>query len=217
MHFTPKALRLFNQDSKSVYIYPDISSLTNNLEHTFAWFTTLTNINNSAYDETFKYLVLGTITETSSNITRFFNAFRTFALDFIKDPNNLTVLSYHRANGLRIPNAVDGSGQLKPTANQSTQNRRPVGIVFAKLQANIQYNITGIDKPNAETFLFTFYVRVKNEEIDVSNDRGNNAPNFISFSSPSNWVSDGNKRTFLKCISSQKQSKSHSPSKRHQM
>ena len=200
MHFTPKALRQFTQDSKSVYVYPDISSLTNNLERTFAWFTTLTNINNSAYDETFKYLVLGTITETSSDITSFFNAFRSFALDYIKNPANLTVLSYHSTNGLRIPSAIDGSGQLKPTENQSTQNRRPAGIVFAKLQANIKYEITGIDNPNAEAFPFTFYVRVKTEEINVTNDRGNNVPNFISFSGPSNWVSGNNKAEYLACI-----------------
>ena len=113
MHFMPKDLRLFSQDNKSIYIYPNISLLTNNLERIFVWFTTLTNINNSAYDETFKYLVLGTITETSSDITSFFNAFCTFALDYIKDHKNLTVLSYHGANGLHIPSTVDGSGQLE--------------------------------------------------------------------------------------------------------
>ena len=154
----PKALRLFSQDNKSMYVYPDISSLTNNLKRTFAWFTTHTNINNSAYNETFKYLVLGTITETSSDITSFFNVFCSFALDFIKDPKNLTVLSYHGANRLRIPSAVDGSGQLKKTKNQSTQSRCLAGIMFAKLQANIKYEITGIDSPNSELFPFTFYV-----------------------------------------------------------
>ena len=112
MHFTPKALRLFSQDNKIVYVYPNIISLTNNLECTLAWFTILTNINNSAYDKTLKYLVLGTITETSSDIKSFFNTFRTFTLDFIKDPKNLTVLSYHGANRLRIPSTVHGSGQL---------------------------------------------------------------------------------------------------------
>ena len=132
MHFTPKALRLFSEDNKSVYVYPDISFLTNNLECTFAWFTTLTNINNSAHDETFKYLVLGTITKTLSDITSFSNAFHSFALDFIKDPKNLRVLSFHGANGLRIPSAVDRSGQLNKTKDQSTQSRRPAGIMFAK-------------------------------------------------------------------------------------
>ena len=194
-----KALRLFSQDNKSVYVYPDISLLTNNLEHTFAWFTTLTNINNSAYDEIFKFLVLGTITETSSDITSFFNTFRTFVLDFIKDPN-FTVLSYHRTNRLRIPGAVDGSGQLKKTKNQSTQSRRPAGIVFAKLQANVKYKITGINNPNSELFSFTFYIQVKNKEINVSKDRGNNVANFISFNGLLDWVSGNNKTTYLDCI-----------------
>ena len=94
------------------------------------------------------YATLGKITETSSDITSFFNAVCSIALEFIRDPKNLTVLSYHGANGLRIPSTVDGSGQFKETDCQSTANRCPVGIVFAKLQANIKYEITGINNPN---------------------------------------------------------------------
>ena len=72
--------------------------------------------------------------------------------------------------------------------------------MFAKLQANIKYEITGIVNPNSELFPFTFYVRVKSKEIDVSNDRGNNVANFISFNGPSDWVSGNDKTAYLKCI-----------------
>ena len=72
--------------------------------------------------------------------------------------------------------------------------------MFAKLQTNIKYEITGIDNPNSELFPFTFYVLVKNKEINVSNNRGNNVPNFISFNGPSDWVSGNNKTTYLDCI-----------------
>ena len=41
---------------------------------------------------------------------------------------------------------------------------------------------------------------MKNEEINVSSDRGNNVANFISFNGPSDWVSGNNKTTYLNCI-----------------
>ena len=41
---------------------------------------------------------------------------------------------------------------------------------------------------------------MNNKEIDVSNNKGNNVPNFISFNGPSDWVSCKDKTMYLSCI-----------------
>jgi hypothetical protein len=112
------------------------------------------------------------------------NEFKNAAFDFIKVNTNLTLISYHNAQGGIINDALDAAGQLMPIQNGAINTCRPNGICFAKVRASI--NLTDLDD-TIGIIPTKHFIRLPTNNSVVNNAAGN--PRTLhTFDGPSDWL-----------------------------
>jgi hypothetical protein len=128
--------------------------------------------------------ILAGITHTAPLVSVLQSKFVVFAKTAIRQAGDLEVLSYHSRNGCIMNNVTLDNGNLKPTENQRGANRRPTGIVYAKLSCDVLF--AEIDPTNTSTYPFSYFIRLPTEMRVVLNNQGNDT-NLTTFHGADNW------------------------------
>jgi hypothetical protein len=78
------------------------------------------------------------------------------------------------------------NGNLKPTNNQTGANRRPTGIMYAKLSYYVLF--AEMDPTNTSVYPFSYFIRLPTEMRVALNNQGNKT-NLNTFHGADNWHS----------------------------
>lgn len=188
--FTPKDLEAVSLDKTTIFLYPRITSDMEDAEKQYGLLVNKAALENSTIPIKTKLSALGQRTETSTIIGITQAQVIDHAQRFILTSKNFTVVSYHRATGKVIQNCLktDNSGTLKSYSNQSTANRRPADVLYAKLSTDISF--AAIDSTAVTIHPFTFYIRLQQETRTVQDNNGNDVI-LTTFFGPDDWVTRG--------------------------
>jgi hypothetical protein len=128
--------------------------------------------------------VLAGCTETTPLVSILQMWFIKHAGSYVKQSGIFNVLSYHGRNG-HIVNAMTDGGDLRPTQNVTNAARHPPGLIYVKVEADLQF--MDIDPSNNMIYPFSYFVCLYNEQAVVPNSTGNEL-SLNTFHGDDNWA-----------------------------
>jgi hypothetical protein len=171
MYFVPKenVPRTFGR--QTVYDYPELAPNMSSSEKTYGFMVTKAALEAAGIPFDQMLQILAGITRTAPLVTVLQSKFVDFAKNAIHQAGNFEVLSYHGCNRRIMNNVTLDNGNLKPTENQTGANRRPTGIMYAKLSCDVLF--AEIDPTNTSAYPFSYFIRLPTETRIVLNNQGN--------------------------------------------
>ena len=183
--FVPKHKVFLQIGRTNLYVYPSITPEMSNDERSLAFNINKTALQNAraiTYDQKINHM--GELLGCSNIIDIERNVYKNAAFDFLKQNQNLMMISYHNAQGAIINDALDITGALKPIIDGAINACRPDSVFFAKIKANI--DLTNLE-PSIALIPTTFFLRLPTSDIVVNNAAGN--PRTLhTFTGPSDWL-----------------------------
>jgi hypothetical protein len=131
--FVPKKKVLIQIGRVNLYVYPNVTPKMGDNERSLfcsIYKTALANARALSYNQKLNHI--GELLGCSNLVDIERNVFKNAAFDFIKVNTNLTLISYHNAQGGIINDALDAAGQLMPIQNSAINTCRPKGISSPK-------------------------------------------------------------------------------------
>lgn len=186
--FVPKDLIPITLDKTTVYVYPKITADMLQAEKMYGLLVTKNSLESANVPIKNKLMTLGHLTDSDTIIKILEARLIQYTKEFIKQPGNFQIISYHSSNGKVIKNCFDTSNNnkdLKAFNKCSATNRRPDGISYAKLSCDIKF--TDVD-PSCKTIQpFTYFVRL-NQETQTLKDDKNQDVEWTTFYGHGNWA-----------------------------
>jgi hypothetical protein len=184
--FVPQKKVTHTYGKTTIMVYPDTTASMGVHERSLAF-----NINKNAVKNAMninhqsKLQIMGEKHDCTNLIEVEIEQWTSFGLSFLKNPRNLTVISYHDFQGAAIPDAINANGELKPIANGAVNDCRPNHVVYAKVKGIMDFASLNDSKPC--TISATFFVRLQTTDHVVSNT-ANTPRNLHTFGGPSDWI-----------------------------
>jgi hypothetical protein len=168
--FIPKdnVSRTFGKHTVSVY--PEIENTMSHAEKSYAYMVTKSALEATTIPYDQKLQILVSITRTGPLVGVLQSKFLAIANDEIYKVGNFSVLAYHGRNGVTILPATLPNGDLRPTSGTTNALRCQPGILYAKLTCDLHF--TEADPENITAHPFTYFVRLPNEILTVTNSTG---------------------------------------------
>jgi hypothetical protein len=185
--FIPKKKVIFTHGKTTINVYPDITTDMGDHERSLAF-----NINKTAVQNAFalphasKLQILGEKHNCSNIIDVETEQWKSTGLAQLKDPVNLTIVSYHNAAGAMSNDATDNAGALKPLIDGAVANCRPPNIIYAKVKGIMDFSSLNKNKPLSLSA--TFFLRLPTDDIVINNAAGNPRTVLNTFNGPSDWL-----------------------------
>jgi hypothetical protein len=183
--FIPKNKVFLQIGRTNLYVYPSITPEMSNNERSLAFNINKTALQNAraiTYDQKINHM--GELLGCSNIIDIERSVYKNAAFDFLKQNQNLTMISYHNAQGAIINDALDVNGILKPVIDGAVNACRPDSVFFAKIKANI--DLTNLE-PSIALIPTTFFLRLPTSDVVINNAAGN--PRTLhTFTGPSDWL-----------------------------
>ena len=169
--FIPKDKFFLQIGRTNLYVYPSITPEMGNDERSLAFNINKTALQNAraiTYNQKINHMreLLG----CSNIIDIERSVYKNAAFDFLKQNQNLTMISYHNAQGAIINDALDINGILKPVIDGAVNACRPDSVFFAKIKANI--DLTTLE-PSIALIPTTFFLRLPTSDFVINNAVGN--------------------------------------------
>ena len=152
MSFIPKENVPCTFGRQTVYVYPELAADMSYSEKSYGFMVTKSSLESAGIPFDQMLQILAGITRTAPLVSVLQSKFNKFAKAAIRQAGNFEVLSYHGRNGRIINNATLDNGNLKPTDNQTNANRRPAGIMYAKLSCDVLF--ADINPTNTSAYPF---------------------------------------------------------------
>ena len=169
--FIPKKKVIHHHGKLSISLYPDITSGMKESEKTFAFNANKTAITNElALPYSAKLNIMGEKHNATNLVDVKSQQWKSFTFDQLKNPDNLSVLSYHNNAGTIINDCIDEHNNLKSIQDGAINQCRPNSIMYAKLEATINYQEL-YQSDQARNRTFQFFVRLP---MGTHNVRNNN-------------------------------------------
>ena len=183
--FIPKKKVIVQIGRTNLYVYPTVTADMTDDERSLAFNinkTALQNARSIPYDQKINHM--GELLGCSNLIDIERSVFKNAAFDFLKQNLNLTLASYHNAQGIIVNDALDAAGNLKPVQDGPINTCRPDNIFFAKIRSTV--NLANID-PSITTIPTIFFIRLPTNGQVINNAAGN--PRTLNtFDGPSDWL-----------------------------
>jgi hypothetical protein len=184
--FIPKSLVTRMYDRQSVEMYPTIEVDWPKPEKNYAFMTNSAALDAQTFSYSLKIQAMASSTGTEPLVGIMRAKFRSVAEAQVYQAGCFDVVSYHTSNGMSIMDAHTETLQLKACNNANNADRRPSGIMYAKLICNLSF--TAADPSNGRTIPFTYFVRLPVEIRTVQNGNGNDIE-LNTFHGPNDWAS----------------------------
>ncbi len=186
MSFVPKenVPRTFGR--QTVYVYPELAPDMSYSEKSYGFMVTKSALEAAGIPFDQMLQILAGITRTAPLVSVLQSKFINFAKNAIHQAGNFEVLSYHGRNGRIMNNVTLDNGNLKPTGDQTGANRRPAGIMYAKLSCDVLF--AEINPTNTSAYPFSYFIRLPTETRIVLNNQGNDT-NLNTFHGADHWHS----------------------------
>jgi hypothetical protein len=167
--FVPKENVSRTFGKQTVSVYPEIQPTMTHAEKSYAFMVTKSALEATTIPVDQKLQILAGITRTGPLVGVLQAKFIAIANTALSKVGNFSVLSYHSRNGVTIA-ATLPNGDLRPTQNATAAARRPAGVMFARLACDLRF--TEIDVDNTITHPFTYFVRLPNDDQEVTTSTG---------------------------------------------
>jgi hypothetical protein len=186
--FVPKPNQSFSVGKETIYVYPDLAPSMSLAEKSYGYMITKSALEAVDSPIRTKLQVLADCTSTTPLVGILQTpCYIQHASLYIKRAGIFHVISYHGRNGRIINTATLENGNLLPLDDQTNANRRPNGLIYAKIEADVQF--MDIDPKNKAIHPFSFFVRLNNEAVEVVSSTGN--PIILNtFHGPDDWASN---------------------------
>jgi hypothetical protein len=183
--FVPKKKVVHMHGKTSLSMYPYTTSTMLDHELSLAFNINKTAVQNAlALPHGSKLLVMGEKHNCSNLIDVETAQWKASAFEQLKDPSNLTIISYHDHTGTVINDCFDAAGDLKALADGAAADLRPAGIMFAKVRATIDFQELDLTAPE---IISTFFLRLGMEDRNITLANGQ-IRNINTFTGPSGWL-----------------------------
>jgi hypothetical protein len=162
--FVPKDNVSLNLGKTTIYVYPHISEEMWNNEKAYSFLVNKLSLESADANPKVRLQSLSDLTETTgtTSLVGILQARHVdHALSFIRRAQSFTVRSYHRPNGLIIPNCSDADANLLLTDDQPDTSRRPADIQYVKSACDVTFH--DLTLGNTQLYPFTFFVRLHME------------------------------------------------------
>jgi hypothetical protein len=183
--FVPKPNLSFSLGKETIYVYPNLVPSMSLAEKSYGFMVTISALEAVESPIKTKLQVLAGCTSTAPLVSILQAMFIKHAHGYIRRADFFSVLSYHGRNGHIVPTATMDNGDLRPVDNQTNANRRPAGLIYAKIETDLQFN--DIDPKNIAIYPFSFFVRLENTSVTVNNSTGT-ALVLNTFHGPDDWA-----------------------------
>jgi hypothetical protein len=183
--FIPKKKVIVQIGRTNLYVYPTVTADMTDDERSLPFNinkTALQNARSIPYDQKINHM--GELLGCSNLIDIERSVFKNAAFDFLKQNVNLTLVSYHNAQGIIVNDALDPAGNLKPVQDGAINACRPDNIFFAKIRSIV--DLATIDS-SITTIPTNFFIRLPTNGQVINNAAGN--PRTLNtFDGPSDWL-----------------------------
>jgi hypothetical protein len=170
-NFVPKMNIPRTFGRQTIYVYPEIMPGMSPSEKSYGFMVTKSALETADLSHDQMLQILAGITRTGPLVNILTAKFLEFAETSICEAGDFEVLSYHGRNGKMMNNSTLADGSLKPTDLQATADRRPAGIMYAKIACFLQFN--SIDPENTSAHPFSYFIILPNETRLVQSSAGN--------------------------------------------
>jgi hypothetical protein len=167
--FVPKENVSRTFGKQTVSVYPEIQPTMSHAEKSYAFMVTKSALEATTIPFDQKLQILAGITRTGPLVGVLQAKFIAIANAALFRVGSFSVLSYHGRNGVTIAATV-ANGDLRPTQNVNAAARRPAGVMFARLACDLRF--TEIDTDNIVAHPFTYFVRLPNEDQEITTSTG---------------------------------------------
>jgi hypothetical protein len=183
-------------NKQTIYVYPKLDESMSESEKTFG-FTTTMNALAAATSVPIKTRLetLGQLTGSSDTIQVYSRKYLNHAENWIKQVENLKMVSYHGKNGRLIQQTTDPvTGHLLAAIDANIGDRRKANIQFVKVRTMIDFS--SINPKNTISRLFAFVIMLNMETREVNNAAGNRPAELTTFFGADGWLHNGDQEAF---------------------
>jgi hypothetical protein len=181
--FAPKATlpRTYGKETINVYPTGDYDLA----EKAYAFTRDKNTLDNSSISKKSQITLMGELHNGTTTVVIKLKHFRAITSFKLKDPSNLTVLSYHKEDGTAINGCIDpDTNIIKPIINGPAADCRPADIMYARVKAII--DLSALDAKLNPKISMVYFLRLPMSNNTVTR---NNRPTIVNtFNGPSNWT-----------------------------
>ena len=185
--FVPKPYDILNIHKTTVSLYPKLTDDMSPNEKSYGLLVTKNALETADIPVNTRLQQLGQRTDCVHTVTTLMNRYISHANYFVRQNKNFSVLSYHDKTGRVVPNAVNpATGLLYETDLVNPADRRPAGVMYAKLHCNIAFQ--DLHDAYKTKHPIDYYISLPQDSRMVKDANSSNDTQLTTFFGRSDWA-----------------------------